>query len=236
MDNIQKTKLLKERLAELELLSPDWRRAEFKQWDERTKVTLRSVCGLDSQEFVDFDAISFNPRSRGRSGDANWSGAFNRGRVRAAALLQGILYGLEILNSVEQSTSSEDIYPPLWGHVEASVTAENWPIVASQSAIFLEDQLRQWTGADADIRGIDLATVALHRTQGQFPMGATDGEQDGWHLLAMGFFQALSNPARHRIDQMGNNPRAYALGVLATASLILSQIAQRSAGKLTSKS
>lgn len=232
MDDKRIAELLNERLDELKGLPPSSERSEYKEWDERTKVTLRSAFSPDSREFIEFGAISFFPPLRRRDLGRDWAGAFNRGRVRVVALLEGILYGLANLGTTNPLASHGDIYPPLWEHVEANINAREWPIVASQSAIFLENQLREWTGADADTVGVDLAMAALHRTKGRFPMGATDGEQDGWHLLTMGFFQALSNSVRHRIDHM-DNPRAYALGVLGTASLILSQISEHYGDDLT---
>ena len=58
-----------------------------------------------------------------------------------------------------------------------------------------------------------------------FHLGKTGqaSEADGWRLLATGFALALRNPSGHRVK---NRPdaRCFALGVLGTASLLLTQI------------
>lgn len=54
-------------------------------------------------------------------------------------------------------------------------------------------------------------------------MGRTSGEKQGWHRLAMGIAMALRNVDAHRFQSRDDHKR-YALGVLGTCSLLLTQM------------
>ncbi|MGY2079719.1 TIGR02391 family protein [Modestobacter sp. SYSU DS0657] len=61
------------------------------------------------------------------------------------------------------------------------------------------------------------------RRQGQYRLGATDAEREGWHLLARGIAMALRNPAAHRIVNRSDH-RLFAFGVIGASSLLLTQL------------
>ena len=68
-----------------------------------------------------------------------------------------------------------------------------------------------------------MSTALRPNAASPLELGYTPGEQEGWHLLAMGFVSALGNVDRHRIQDR-DDLRRYGLGVLYTASLLLTQI------------
>ena len=65
--------------------------------------------------------------------------------------------------------------------------------------------------------------TAVLGERGEFRLGKTDGEKQGWHRLGMGFAMALRNVDTHRIQQRDDAKR-YAMGVLGAGSLLLIQL------------
>ncbi len=59
----------------------------------------------------------------------------------------------------------------------------------------------------------------------------TDQERKGWHFLAMGASQALRNADTHRIQKRKDH-KPYAMGVLGTCSVLLSQMRHENANRL----
>ena len=58
---------------------------------------------------------------------------------------------------------------------------------------------------------------------GALRLGSRSGEWEGWRSLGIGCAQAVGNVDRHRIqDRM--DAKRYAIGVLGTGSLILTQL------------
>ena len=114
--------------------------------------------------------------------------------------------------------------PALWEHVRTAGAEEQWPQAASAAATFVESKIREWSRLGPDKFGKDLITSAMRpNASSSLELGCTDGEKEGWHLLAMGFIAALGNVDRHRV-QNRTDLRRYALGVLYAASLLLTQI------------
>jgi Protein of unknown function (Hypoth_ymh) len=110
------------------------------------------------------------------------------------------------------------IDPELWEHIAPEIRTEAWGKVASQAVILTEDRIRKWAGRPVGEVGKDLA-VAIFGKLGQFQMGKTDGEIQGWQLFA----QALRNVDAHRIQNRPDHKR-YALGLVGACSLLLAQM------------
>jgi len=110
----------------------------------------------------------------------------------------------------------------LWEHIAPEVQAEAWGKVASQAVIFAEDRIRKWAGRTVGEVGKDLA-VATFGKSGQFQMGQTEGETQGWQLFVQGIAQALRNVDAHRIQDRPDHKR-YALGLVGACSLLLTQM------------
>lgn len=111
----------------------------------------------------------------------------------------------------------------LMARVDHVFRVEDWTAVASLAATFVEDRFRTWAGLDHTAFGVGLMTKVLHPETGAFPLGVATGELEGWHQLGRGFMSACSNVDRHRI-QNRDDLRRYAVGVLGTASLLLTQM------------
>jgi hypothetical protein len=124
---------------------------------------------------------------------------------------------------VQQSTIADTLDPDLMARVDHVFRVEDWTAVASLAATFVEDRFRVWAGLDHSSFGVHLMTKVLHPETGVFPLGIAAGEREGWHQLGRGFVSACSNVDRHRI-QSRDDLRRYAVGVLGTANLLLTQM------------
>jgi len=220
MDTALAVVLLKERLAELSQLAPDFRSPEFKEWRHKTDATLRRILGDDDRRIDEFQGVHFLNHYEGTP--EVFRKDFESGRASATALLRGVIYDVEVLSEPATFASAASIDPDLWEHVRRLVEQEQWAQVASQTAIFVEARIREWAGRPSGEVGEALMTAALG-ANGVFPLGQTPGETQGWHRLGMGFAMALRNVDTHRIQRRDDDKR-YAMGVLGTGSLLLTQL------------
>ena len=198
-------------------LRPDTDSVEYKTWRQRTHVLLSRLYSPENRLTTDFDSLSFYVT------EATATKWFERGRSGALAILETAIYDFEVLKQPDDPASSESIDPELWSQVGHHVQAEDWISVASQTEIFVESKLREWAGRPREEVGVVLMQAIFAPKGGEFPLGLTDGEREGWHLLARGFAGALSNVDRHRLEDRADAKR-YAIGVLGTASLLLTQL------------
>lgn len=77
----------------------------------------------------------------------------------------------------------------------------------SEAAKFLESELRNKTGAPANVRGSDLATYAFNPQRGilNAPYCQEQGHKEGIHILYRGAFNYIRNLAIHHSDIL-NDP------------------------------
>ncbi len=122
------------------------------------------------------------------------------------------------------------IHSMLWNHVHYAVEANKWSAVASLTATFVEDYVRKKSNDPRDNTGRRLVGTKLYSkvfnpSSGNIKLGDIDepSEQEGWMNLANGLAMALSNVARHRIDERSDH-KEYAIGVLGLGSLLLTQL------------
>ncbi len=223
MDPASIASLLSERLEELSALPLDYQSREYKEWNQKALVTLRRCLGENSKAVEEFEEIGFFPTTVSLRGRTDYATPFERGRREAAGLLKALIYEYEELVPTESAAGRDSVDPELWAEVAHLVEGEQWPQVASQTAIFTESKIREWTGSgDSDI-GQQLINVALHPSTGMLTLGRTNGEKEGWHRFGLGIVGALGNVDRHRIQNRPDLKR-YALGVLGAASLLLTQL------------
>ena len=223
MDAASIVRLLTERLEELAALPADSRRPEYADWNQKTLATLRRCFGDDAKAVKDFETISFRPSVYSPGGGTDYRSPFESGRREASALLKGLIYEYGELANTDSVVSDDSVDQDLWEEVAHLVEAEQWAQVASQTAIFVESKLREWTGASESEIGQKLVTTALGPSDGMFVLGRTKGEKEGWHLFGLGLVSALGNVDRHRIQSRPDLKR-YALGILGAASLLLTQL------------
>ena len=141
---------------------------------------------------------------------------------KAQGILDAAIAELDLLAEDVPVADESGIDPELWEHIAPEIQTEAWGKVASQAVIFTEDRTRKWAGRPVGEVGKDLA-VAIFGKSGQFQMGQTDGEMQGWQLFAQGIAQALRNVDAHRIQSRPDHKR-YALGLVGACSLLLTQM------------
>jgi hypothetical protein len=219
MDKTRAVQLLRARLEELEQLSAP--NGDFAEWHQRADLTLRRAFNDDHKLVQDLAQIRWSPTMAWGSTQLPRQ-AFMSGNARAVALLKGAIYEIEELSEPVDFASSASIDPELWAEVGHLVEQEKWVQVASQTEIFVESKVRQWADRPPTEVGERLMTAVVGEN-GEFPLGRTQGEKQGWHRLGMGFAMALRNVDTHRIQQRDDVKR-YAMGVLGTGNLLLTQL------------
>lgn len=209
--------LLQQRLDELKPLHLTTEHPEYREWKERTEATLRATAPSNSgalEKFRDISWISW-------STDGDDGAAFRSGAQRAMAILNALIYELTELRG-EDRAAADSFDHELWEHLEGLIGDEDWGKVASQACILTESKVREWSGRPENEVGEKLMTAVLGE-DGKFPLGRTSGETQGWHRLGMGISMALRNVDTHRI-QRRSDEKAYAMGVVGTCSLLLTQL------------
>jgi hypothetical protein len=137
-------------------------------------------------------------------------------------IIDAAIAEIELLAEDAPAADESGIDSELWEHVSPEIQAQAWGKVASQAVIFTEDRIRRWAGRPVGEVGKDLA-VGVFGKSGRYQMGLTEGETQGWQLLAQGIAQALRNVDAHRIQNRSDHKR-YALGVVGACSLLLTQM------------
>jgi hypothetical protein len=218
MNDEETVRLLRDRITELHALAPNCESTEYQLWRHKAIATLQRALGpehalatsLINTQFV----VTWNEDPLLR---------FENGRRSAQAILEAAIYELEELAEPTDFVSDSAVDPELWEHVRHSVESEQWDQVASQACIFTEAKVRKWADRPDHEVGKDLMTAVFKPDGGVLPLGRTSGETQGWHLLAMGLAMAVRNADTHRIQERADHKR-YAMGVVGTASLLLTQL------------
>ncbi|MFJ9663633.1 TIGR02391 family protein [Streptomyces sp. NPDC101219] len=223
---IQSLKQLKDEAQEegLHLQADD----KFSSWKGRVQSVLTRALGVDhhlTRSFTENEyGLSIFTSS---TPDSAWNEAFLNGVKRATGIIDAALFELELAGTSDDAVDETAFDPDLWAHVQTHVQNEDWQAVASQTAIFVEDRVRQWCGDPKDRDGKTLVGKGLFAkvlaNDGKFRLGKEAGEWEGWRGIGMGFTQALGNVDRHNIQKRADAKR-YAFGVLGVGSLILTQL------------
>lgn len=220
MDTQREIELLRDRIDEGERVIAD--NATFAEWNAKTRLTLVRIFGGDHNLVEQFDGLSFSLSMwTDRTPRHAWRQARDTDIKTAVSMLEAAIFEREHL-AVEPD-DSDNVDPELWYHVGHLVEKREWSQLASASATFVESKVREWSGLSEDDVGKNLMVKVFKGDGGKFPCGRTSGEELGWQQLATGFVQALGNVDRHRI-QTRDDARIYAMGVLGTASLLLTQL------------
>ncbi len=147
---------------------------------------------------------------------------FQQAQRSAAGIIEKLRWELGRRAPTTDPFVAATIDPELWEHVRGLVEAKDWEKVVREAAVFVEDRLRTWAAVPASVTGsVNVFKAAI----GRFPLpkAGPGPEKEGWQLLATGFALALRNPSGHRVSKRSDAER-YALGVLGTASLLLTEI------------
>jgi hypothetical protein len=133
----------------------------------------------------------------------------------AQGILDAAIAEIEMLAEEGPAADEPGVDTELWEHVAPEIRSEAWGKAAREAVIFTEDRIRRWAGRLATEVGKDLA-VAVFGVAGNYKMGLTPGEEQGWQFLAQGIAQALRNADTHRIQERSDHKR-YTMGVIAHA-------------------
>jgi len=206
--------------------------AELQLWKGKVRSTLTRALGADNKIVQDFSEVHYDPLVYGiDDDDLMWTTARQDGLRKAVSVIDIAIYELESdLELISDEPVDEVAFDPeLWAHVKSHVQNGNWQAVASQTAIFVEHLVRQWSG---DPKGRDGKTLVgkdlfakVFANDSQFRLGKEPSEWEGWRALGTGFTLALSNVDRHNIQKRTDaDAKRYAFGVLGFGSLILTQL------------
>ncbi|MET0715731.1 MAG: TIGR02391 family protein [Mycetocola sp.] len=223
-------------IEELELLKAEAERDEvirggehFTSWKAKVRGLLSASLGPDDHLLDRFDKVRY---SLGfwteNTPESAFQAAQRRGIRDVCRIIEAAVYQLRLLTTDgEEPVDHRSYDPELWEHVKNLVHDEDWGKVASQTAIFAEDRVREWSGDPKSGRGESLVGRELmgrvFSDDSDWRVGSRAAEREAWRALATGFAGALSNVDRHRI-QRRDDARRYAVGVLGLGSLLLTQL------------
>lgn len=201
---------------------------EFTAWQKKVRSVVAGALGKDDSLVTDLENVSYTLWAFGvDTTQYEWDRARHSGIREAVGLIDAAIYQMELQNDGVDLLDESSFDAELWAHVANLVADQDWPKVAAQAAIFVEDRLKRWAGRPKAKNGDALYGRALYANVlgigSDFELGGRGGESEGWLMLGMGFAQVLGNVDRHNIQ---NRPdaRCYAIGVLGVASLILTQM------------
>jgi len=197
-------------------------------WRGRVQTIMTRALGADHHTTKAFTNVNYSPGMwSSDSTQRYFDSVFLGGLAKAIGVIDAAIFELELAGTSDDAADETAFDPDLWSHVQSHVQNEEWQKVASQTAIFVEDRVRQWCGNPTSPSGEALVGKRLFSTVfadiGQYRLGKQSGEWEGWRALGMGFAQALGNVDRHNI-QKRTDAKRYAFGVLGLGSLILTQL------------
>jgi hypothetical protein len=195
---------------------------EFNSWKPRVRSLLTRTLGEHHHITERFIKTRWTPSMYTLGDTSAFSETFRATIPEVQGILDAAIAEIELLADEVPVADESGVDAELWEHIAPEVQAEAWGKVASQAVIFTEDRIRKWAGRPVGEVGKDLAVTTFGKS-GQFQMGQTEGETQGWQLFAQGIAQALRNVDAHRIQDRPDHKR-YALGLVGACSLLLTQM------------
>jgi Protein of unknown function (Hypoth_ymh) len=212
-------------------------RGSAQGWRLRASRTLALGLGSDHDLVKKFDATqwihkpvtSFGRDTLTAEVQQRRDRAFANARRTSRTIIETALYESGMLHP-HPVFRSGDIDGELWAHIHGEIERSEWGKVALNSAVFLEDWLRNRGSLPKTTIGTDLAKTTIGSggvlsLTGQLVGGDAPAasEAQGWAQLGQGFFMAVRNVVGHRIDQRPDI-QAYAMGVAGVVSLLMTQV------------
>ncbi|WP_349880719.1 TIGR02391 family protein [Micromonospora sp. HUAS YX12] len=221
---IEELKRLKEEASQATFFA---RRDGFESWKAQTRAVFVRSLGADNHLIERFDKIRYGLSVYSSSTPRSSFDQARQGGVRRGCeLIDAAIWELGLVGG-DEPVDEHAYDPDLWAHVKTQVEDGEWEKVASQTAIFVENRIRGWTGSPTDVKGNNLVGKQLYSEvlgdASDYRLGRQASEREGWRAHGVGFAQALSNVDRHRI-QTRDDAKRYALGVLGLGSLLLTQL------------
>ena len=220
------TKSVQERITEqraaANTLPTSTSSAEFTTWNHTTRSILERALGKSHHVTTAFVGLRWTPQAYALGDTQAFRRRFQATIPKAQGLLDAALVELDNAGTASEVADEVGYDDELWAHVAGQVQTEEWGKVASLTAVFTEDRVRKWAGRPVTEVGEKLMT-AIFGDKGDFRLGLTESEKQGWHRFAMGISAALRNVDAHRLQQRADH-RLYAMGVLGASSLLLTQM------------
>lgn len=196
-------------------------------WKARVRLVIVRALGEKIDIVVQLDKIPYRLTAYFMDTPASEHAAARHAGVRKAiSLIEAAIYELDLISGDAQ-IDEHAFDADLWAHVRQQVEDGDWFKVASQTAIFVENHIRNWADNPTDAKGDALVGKNLYAEvfsdTSAYKLGAQANEHGGWRFLAMGFASALGNVDRHRIQNRAD-AKPYAIGVLGLGSLLLTQM------------
>jgi Protein of unknown function (Hypoth_ymh) len=201
---------------------------EFTSWYSRVRSVLTEALTSTHHITQSFITLRWRPNAAvyasGSSARASLTRPtfFRQAADQARGLLEAAAVELDTKSIASSLYDDNGIDAELWEFIASDVDAEHWGKAATQATLFLEDRIRRWCGQPLELVGERLMG-AVFGQNGNYRLGRTDGEKDGWNLFAIGIAKALRNAAAHRIDTRPDH-RRYVLGLIGSCSLLLTQL------------
>lgn len=198
-------------------------------WKAKVRGVLTAAVGQDDHLVSRFDDVRYTLGMWTSSTPQSRFDAARHGGIRnVCGIIDAAVYQLQLqTDDSDEPVDHRSYDPELWDHVKNLVADEDCGKVASQTAIFVEDRVREWAGDPKSTKGESLVGRELmgrvFSDDSDWRVGSRAAEREAWRALATGFAGALSNVDRHRI-QKRDDARRYAVGVLGLGSLLLTQL------------
>jgi hypothetical protein len=149
---------------------------------------------------------------------------FNKAKQDAAEIIEALRWELGRYVPATDPFTDATVDPELWEHVRGLIEAKDWEKVARETAVFVEDKLRNWASVPQSVTGsVNVFKAAIGSSGFALPQAGPPSEQQGWQQLATGFALALRNPSGHQV-RLRKDAERYALGVLGMGSLLLTEV------------
>jgi hypothetical protein len=240
MSETHNTPRLRRLRLELAELKPDLDSQRFNTWRRETSLSLRRAFGERHYLVQEWRGVAqrfalvanrFGPDAQFSTVSRDFKHEFERCRDDTAALLDAALSELAIVDESPDYSAGGSIEAGLAAYVANLVKDGDWVKLPSATVLYVEDTVRRWAQLSPDVKSKDVWVKVLSPKDGRYPLGVTEAERQGWLQFGMGFSLALRNPNSHSLAKR-EDARAYALGILGAASLLLTQLRFEHGGEI----
>lgn len=203
--------------------------SDAEDWRRRVVVVLRKVFDDAHSHVANAQQVRFAPLVSASTVAAQIELerlTVIKGVTNLVSILQAARQEVEIDQDADAPpTDSSWVDLQLWGHVNTLVEAEDWDKVVRESTAFFEDWVRTKAWLPKTVISADLMTQAFKPPGGPLVLGSGHpGEAEGWHKMARGLSESVRNATGHRILGSRSDAKSYAMGVLGTVTLLMTQV------------
>ena len=223
IDETQATlRALRDEIGQIAAREPSTSSGLFTSWKSRARSALTRALGAEHHITKSLTTLKWTPSVYGMGDTSAFDSRFRRTAQQAQGYLEAAIAEVDDTSANSGVFDTAGVDPELWAFISSDVEGEHWGKAASQATLFLEDRIRKWSDEPAEVIGVDLMKAVLGPS-GNYRIGRTENEKDGWHQFARGIVMALRNAAAHRIEDRPDH-RRYVLGVVGSCSLLLTQL------------